>query len=100
MGTKEQLRLLDRLGAPAELVAHFNERWDINDRLPMELRSSPQKLLEEAYREHDFHDVLPEGRFFRPHTSNSKKSRADVAVTGTEPEAPAIEQAYRLTASD
>lgn len=92
---KEQLRLLTRLGAPAELVAHFKEKWDINDRLPDDMRSSPQKLLEEACPEHEFHDILPAGWFFRPYSSKSKSKRADVAVTGAECEAPAIEQAYR-----
>ncbi len=93
---KEQLRLLSRLGAPSELVTHFKEKWEINDRLSEDMRSSSQKLLEEACREHGFHDILPEGWFFRPDSLMSRNRRADGAATGAEPEAPAIEQAYRL----
>jgi hypothetical protein len=90
---KKQLRLLSRLGAPPELVDHFKEKWDINDCLNDDQRSSPKKLLEEACREYGFHDILPARWFFRPKALNLKIGGVDVAPTGTEPEAAAIEQA-------
>lgn len=92
---KKQVNLLKKLGAPRELIDSFVEICEINSRLPVDLRSDFPSLLDEQCRKFGFHDILPEGWFFRPYACSGSNHRNDVAVTGAQPEAPAIEQAYR-----
>ena len=92
---KKQLSLLKKLGAPQELIGSFAEVCEINSQLPENVRSDFPTLLEEQCRKFGFHDILPDGWFFRPYASTRANHRRDTAVTGAEPEAPTIEQAYR-----
>lgn len=90
-----QLQLLKRLNAPAELVRDFAEKCSINDRLDPELRASLSELLDESCRKHGFQEILDNEWFFRPFRLSGPHHRADDAVTGDEPEAATVEQAYR-----
>jgi 5-methylcytosine-specific restriction endonuclease McrA len=92
---KKQMNMLKKLGAPQALLDSFEDVCEINSQLPDETKSSFPTLLEEQCRRFGFHDILPEGWFFRPYTCDGASRRADIAVKGIEPEAPAIEQAYR-----
>jgi 5-methylcytosine-specific restriction endonuclease McrA len=92
---KAQLAILKKLKAPNQLVNSFKEVCEINARLSAELRASPNLLLEEQCRKLGFEEVLPEGYFFRPHSTSEALYRADCAQGQDTVEAPAIEQAYR-----
>ncbi|MEQ1695479.1 MAG: HNH endonuclease signature motif containing protein [Hyphomicrobiaceae bacterium] len=92
---KDQVRLLKRLGAPQKLIDSFVEVCEINSKLPDGDKESFTKLLDEQCRLFGFHDILPEGWFFRPYSLSGASCRNDTAVRGGEPDAPAIEQAYR-----
>jgi HNH endonuclease len=92
---KSQMLVLKRMKAPQELQDSFQEVCSINSNLQHKLRANPTTLLEEQCRRFGFHDVLPDGWFFRPYTLGSKFKRADSAVSGRQIEAAAIEQAYR-----
>jgi hypothetical protein len=92
---RQQTNLLKRLGASQELVDSFVDVCNINSLLPEDQRSDFATLLEEQCRKFGFRDVLPDGWFFRPYALGGNSFRKDTAVTGEEPEAPAIEQAYR-----
>jgi 5-methylcytosine-specific restriction endonuclease McrA len=92
---KEQLKVLKRLGAPAELIASFEEVCSINSHLPVDMKSSFSDLLENQCRKFGFHEILPEGWFFRPYLLGEDYQRKDTAAFEPETEAPTIEQAYR-----
>ena len=89
----DQLRLLERSSAPDEIIGDFIEKWHINDRLEPKLRSSAANLLADTCAKFGFNDVLDDGWFFRPHSSDAIGS--DAASKDGEPQARFIEQAYR-----
>ena len=92
---KKQVNLLKRLGAPEKLIESFVEVCEINSKLPEDMRSGFPSLLEEQCRKFGFHDILPDGWFFRPYSSSGSRHRQDTAIGAESPEGPTIEQAYR-----
>jgi hypothetical protein len=91
----DQMKLLKRLAAPKQLIESFEEVCRINSMLPDDMKSSFTDLLEGQCRNFGFHDILPEGWFFRPYSLGEEHSHYDTAVGGSEVCAPVIEQAYR-----
>lgn len=92
---RAQVKALKRAGAPASLIFSFQDVCRINSSLPADLQSSFSTLLEEQCRMFGFHQILPEGWFFRPYTLADNHRRKDSATLGDDNEAPTIEQAYR-----
>lgn len=91
---KAQLAILRKLNAPEELIKSFIEVCEINDRL-CEVRASYNELLEEKCAQFGFNLILDEGWFFRPYNCGGEARRSDTAPSQSDPEGPAIEQAYR-----
>jgi hypothetical protein len=92
---KEQLKTLKRMKAPDALIESFIEVCEINASLPEERRAGFSELLSEQCREFGFHDILPDGYFFRPSTLGQSFMKEDCATSGKQHESAAIEQAYR-----
>lgn len=80
---KQQLRLLQKMAAPQDLINSFREVCRINSQLPAERRADYSTLLQEQCRKFSFHDILPEKWFFRPYGLGENHRREDSAVNGT-----------------